>query len=162
VKPFRATSAGVVAKFDHTDARLLANLATQVAGLLAERDEHDRDPALTRLLPDAYRDSDENAAEFRRFTEEELADDKIRSALGMAQLLEPDVGAEATVHVTLDPSEALDWMRSLTDIRLAIAARLGIVDDTSPISVDDESRYTLAIYNWLGQLQYSLVKAVDR
>jgi hypothetical protein len=162
VKPFRATSAGVVATFDRTDARLLANLATQVAGLLTERDEHVRDPALERLLPAAYRDSDEDAAEFRRFTEEELAGEKVRSALAMAELLTPDTGPDDGVRIVLDRASALDWMRSLTDIRLAIAARLGIVDETSPIDIDDESRYTLAIYDWLGQLQYWLVKAVDR
>jgi hypothetical protein len=53
-------------------------------------------------------------------------------------------------------------MRTLTDIRLALATRLGIVDDTSPIMVDDESQVTLTIYNWLGQLQYALVKTVDK
>jgi hypothetical protein len=162
VKPFRSTAAGITAKFDHTDALLLANLATQIAGLLAERDEHEVDPAVARLLPDAYRDSEVDAAEFRRFTEEELADDKIRRALGMAELLSPDTGVEETVRVTLDHPTALDWMRSLTDIRLALAARLGIVDETSPIIIDEESQYTLAIYNWLGHLQYSLVKAVDK
>jgi Domain of unknown function (DUF2017) len=162
VKPFRSTPAGIIAKFDHSDARLLAGLATQIAGLLAERDEHEVDPAIERLLPDAYRDSEADAAEFRRFTEDELADEKIRRALGMAEILEPDTGPETTVRVTLDDASALDWMRSLTDIRLALATRLGIVDDTSPITVDQESQYTLAIYNWLGQLQYSLVKAVDR
>lgn len=162
MKPFRSTVDGISAKFDHSDARLLANLATQIAGLLAERDEHEVDPAIARLLPDAYRDNEENAAEFRRFTEEELADDKIRRALGMAEVLSPDTGREETVHVTLDHPTALDWMRSLTDIRLALAARLGIVDETSPITVDEETQYTLAIYNWLGQLQYSLVKAVDK
>jgi Domain of unknown function (DUF2017) len=162
VKPFRSTASGITAKFDDADARLLANLATQIAGLLAERDEHDVDPAVARLLPDAYRDDDANAAEFRRFTEEELADDKIRRALGMAEVLSPDTGVEETIHVRLDHPTALDWMRSFTDIRLALAARLGIVDETSPIIVDKESQYTLAIYNWLGQLQYSLVKAVDK
>lgn len=162
MKPFRATAAGITAKFDHSDARLLANLATQIAGLLAERDEHEVDPAIERLLPDAYRDNEADAAEFRRFTEDELADEKIRRALGMAEILEPDAGPETTVRVRLDHASALDWMRSLTDIRLALAARLGIVDDTSAITVDEESQYTLAIYNWLGQLQYSLVRAIDR
>ena len=34
---------------------MLASLAGQVAGLLASRDSAAGDPALTRLLPDAYR-----------------------------------------------------------------------------------------------------------
>lgn len=169
---FRATSRGITAKFDQSDARLLANLATQIAGLLAGRDELIDDPAIERLLPDAYRDNVTDADEFRHFTEADLADDKIRSALGMAELLAPDERttdtSEATktpdgkVRVTLDPAEAFDWMRSFTDIRLALATRLGIVDETSPIMVDGETRYTLAVYNWLGALQWSLVKAIDK
>ena len=158
---FRRAKTGIAVKLDNTDARLLAGLATQVAGLIAGRDEVGHDPALERLLPDAYRDSAEDAAEFRRFTESELADEKIRSALGMAELLTPEVPGHG-VQLVLDSSAAFDWMRSFTDIRLALAARLGIVDDTSPITVDEESQYTLAVYNWLGQLQYSLVRAVDK
>ena len=158
---FRKTKSGIAVKLDNTDARLLAGLATQIAGLLAGRDEMPHDPALERLLPDAYRDNAEDAAEFRRFTESELADEKIRSALEMAELLTPEAPGEG-VQLVLDPSVALDWMRSFTDIRLALAARLGIVDETSAITVDEESQYTLAVYNWLGQLQYWLVRAVDR
>jgi hypothetical protein len=159
---FRATAAGITAKFGLSDARLLANLATQIAGLLAGRDELQDDPAIERLLPDAYRDSDSDAAEFRHFTETDLADDKIRSALGMAELLTPEESTDDKVRVTLDHEAAFDWMRSFTDIRLALATRLGIVDDTSPIMVDEETSYTLAVYTWLGELQYSLVKAIDR
>jgi hypothetical protein len=166
MKPFRTTADGITVKLAGSDAQLLANLATQVAGLLAGRDELENDPAIERLLPDAYRDSTADAAEFRRFTEEELADDKIRRALGMAELLTPetetDEPTDGPVRVTLDPAAALDWMRTFTDIRLALATRLGIVDDTSPIMVDDESQLTLAIYTWLGQLQWALVRTVDR
>jgi hypothetical protein len=162
VTTFRATAGGITAKFDRSDARLLANLATQIAGLVAGRDELQDDPAIERLLPDAYRDNDSDAAEFRHFTETDLADDKIRSALEMAELLSPEGSIDDKVRVTLDRGAAFDWMRSFTDIRLALATRLGIVDDTSPIMVDDETRYTLAVYTWLGELQYSLVRAVDR
>ena len=38
------------------------------------------DPALARLLPDAYADDEEAAAEFRRFTERDLRDAKARDA----------------------------------------------------------------------------------
>jgi hypothetical protein len=166
VKPFHNTADGITLKLAGSDAQLLANLATQIAGLLAGRDEVENDPAIERLLPDAYRDNDADAAEFRRFTEEELADDKIRRALGMAELLAPDgrsdAASEGPVRLTLDVPTALDWMRTFTDIRLALATRLGIVDDTSPIMVDDESQFTLAIYTWLGQLQWALVRTVDR
>jgi hypothetical protein len=167
VKPFRSTADGIAVKLAHSDAQLLANLATQIAGLLAGRDELENDPAIERLLPDAYRDNEADAAEFRRFTEDELADDKIRRALAMAEVLLPETesdqpDAKGPIHVTLDGRAALDWMRTFTDIRLALATRLGIVDDTTPITVDEESQFTLAVYNWLGQLQYALVKTVDK
>lgn len=159
---FRSTARGITAKFDRTDATLLANLATQVAGLVAGRDELEGDPAIERLLPDAYRDNEGYAAEFRRFTESDLADEKVRSALTMAETLTPPADSNAGVRVTLDRDAAYDWMRSFTDIRLALASRLGIVDETSPIIVDQETQFTLAVYNWLGGLQWSLVKAIDR
>ena len=159
---FRSTSRGITAKFDRTDAKLLANLATQIAGLVAGRDELEDDPAIERLLPDAYRDNDADAAEFRRFTESDLADEKVRSALSMAEVLTPADEADEKVKITLDQAEAFDWMRSFTDIRLALAARLGIEDETSPIIVNEETELTLAVYNWLGALQWSLVKAIDK
>jgi hypothetical protein len=162
MRGFHSSAGAVVAQFDNTDARLLANLATQIAGLLAGREELADDPAIQRMLPDAYRDNAEDAAEFRRFTESDLAEEKIRSALAMAELLTPNGGSDDRVRVSLDALTAFNWMRSFTDIRLALASRLGIVDETSPIFVDDESRYTLVVYNWVGELQYSLVKAIDK
>ena len=143
---------------------MIATLATQVAELLAERDDSTTDPAIKRLLPDAYRDNADDAAEFRRFTETELADEKVRSALGMAELLTPDPESEADdkVQVRLDEAAAFDWMRSFTDIRLALAARLGIEDDESSGMLDEDSQLTMAVYQWLGGLQWSLVRAIDR
>ena len=160
---FRATARGITARFDRSDAQLIAGLATQIAGLLAGRDDLAGDPVIERLLPDAYRDNEKDADEFRHFTESDLADDKIRSALGMAELLSPEAeGADGKVRIVLEHETALDWMRSFTDIRLALAARLGIVDETTPIRIDAETPSTLAVYNWLGGLQWSLVKAIDK
>ena len=43
--------------------------------------ERPDDPALARLLPDAYADDDEASAEFRRFTERTLRETKMRAPL---------------------------------------------------------------------------------
>jgi len=82
-------------------------------------------------------------------------------------LLTPNPDADVSsagkwVQVQLDAEAAFDWMRSFTDIRLAIAARLEIVDEDSPVVFDAETRYTRAVYNWLGGLQWSLVRAIDK
>ena len=81
MRGFHATATGVSATFALEDARLLATLAAQIAALIADRDDNVGDTALARLFPAAYRDSDADAAEFRRFTEDELADEKVSNAL---------------------------------------------------------------------------------
>jgi Domain of unknown function (DUF2017) len=158
---FRATKNGVKAKFDANDAQTLASLAAEVAALLAGRDEYAGDPALDRLLPSAYPDSEEDAAEFRRFTEQELCDDKVAGALSMATTLSaPPV--DGRVRVRLDVPTAVGWLRSLTDIRLVLATRIGIDEEGKPPALSERDRFSFAVYNWLGAMQWTLVKAVDR
>jgi Domain of unknown function (DUF2017) len=161
VSGFRVTSRGISIKLAESDARLLADLANQVATLIAGRADTSDDAALDRLLPSAYRDDDASAAEFRRFTEDELADGKVLNALTMVETLEGEP-TDGHLRVILDNASAQSWMRSLTDIRLALASRLGLEDPaTEPPHLGDD-RYLLSVYNWLGALQWSLVRAVDR
>lgn len=134
------------------------------------------DPVLARLFPTAYPDDEEAAGEFRRFTEGALRDGKARGAAAIVDALEEagladDVpgdpaSAETTVEVELDREAALVWMRSLTDIRLALATRLGVEEgdeefwDSLP---DDDPRTAVHdIYDWVGFLQETLVQAVTR
>jgi hypothetical protein len=161
VSGFRVTQRGISIKLPATDARLLADLANQVATLIAGREDSVGDAALDRLLPSAYPDNAEEAAEFRRFTEDELADGKILNALTMVETLEAE-DADGHVRVTLDAASAQSWLRSLTDMRLALASRLGLEDPATEPEHAGDDRYLLAVYNWLGGLQWSLVRAVDR
>jgi hypothetical protein len=160
VSRFRVTPRGISIKLAAPEASVLADLARQVAALIAGRADGPSDAALDRLLPSAYRDNDEQAAEFRHFTEDELADGKVLNALTMAETLEAPT-ADGHVRVTLDAADARSWLRSFTDIRLAIASRLDPENsETGPTGADDP--YLFAVYNWLGSLQWSLVRAVDR
>ena len=161
MRGFHATANGISITFGVEDARMLADLSTQIATLIADRDDQVSDAAIDRLFPAAYRGNDADATEFRRFTEEELADEKVSNALSMGRALEVPA-TDGKVHVTLDQAATFAWLRSFTDIRLALAARLGIETEQSEIPTDDASSYTFAIYNWLGELQFSLVHAVDR
>ncbi|HEY4269088.1 MAG TPA: DUF2017 family protein [Galbitalea sp.] len=158
---FRRSAGGFVARFDAEDAALLANIARQVAQLIADRGEPGDDPVLDRLLPDAYRDAPADAAEYRRFTEAELADDKIAGSLALADAFTGEV-VKKHVTVRFEPPEAFAALRSLTDIRLALATRIGVDDDGLPSASGADVGLTFAIYNWLGGVQESLVRAVDR
>ena len=161
MKGFRATAAGITIKFAAEDAEFLADLAAQLAELVSGRGGSTGDPAIARLLPVAYLDSDENAAEFRRFTEDELADDKVRNALELEQTLRAEP-IDGKLRLTLDHATAVNWLRTLTDLRLALAARLGMDDPEAAVPEDEAQRLSFAIYYWLGDLQWSLVSAVDK
>jgi hypothetical protein len=160
VSGFRVTSKGISIKLTASDARLLADLANQIATLIAGRADASGDAALDRLLPSAYLD-DSDSAEFRRFTEDELADGKVLNALTMVETLEGE-STDGHLRVILDAAAAQSWLRSLTDIRLALASRLGLEDPATEPPHEGDDRYLLSVYNWLGALQWSLVRAVDR
>jgi len=55
-----------------------------------------------------------------------------------------------------------DQLETLHDVVAMLELRIGIETEERVIPHDDASRYTFAIHNWLGELQYSLVRAVDR
>ncbi len=183
-------SARAIATFSGFEADLLRSLAAQLVELLRNEaavpdDDRDpleammdfsgpttapEDPVLARLFPDAYADDDESASEFRRFTEGTLRDGKARSAARIIDTLE-EGGLPAQleedglmIDVELDEPEAQTWMRSFTDIRLALATRLGVEDDDERFwaTLPDEDPRAQAhdIYEWVGFLQETLVAAL--
>jgi Domain of unknown function (DUF2017) len=117
------------------------------------------DPALARLLPDAYRDDSEAAGEFRRFTEQELRSGKVAAARTVLATLPEDGG-----KVDLSEEDAQVWLRALNDVRLTLGVRLSITEDfaervVDPDPADPGSAY-LWIYDWLTFLQETLVRAL--
>ncbi len=157
MKRIKITPDGISVGLNRAEADLLADAAAQVAELLSGYEHRDGDPALERLLPDGYRDSAEDADEFRRFTQTELVDEKVAGARIILDALQVRT-EDGAARLVLSQPDAFAWLRSLNDIRLALAARLGIVDEKSRPPLDD----TYAIYLWIGQLQYFLLRAVDR
>jgi hypothetical protein len=195
----RRRGGGVVATFTGFEADLLRSLASQIVELLrSERagptsgdDPLERmldmtgptsepeDPVLARLFPNAYRDDDEAAGEFRRFTEGALRDSKAQAAVGVIETLEeaglpaqpaeldpgPERGA-LIIDVELDHDAAMSWLRSFTDIRLALATRLGVEegDDDYWLALPDEDprAHVYDIYQWVGYLQETLVGALSK
>ncbi len=158
MKRFKATTAGITVTFTHDEAEVLTDIARQLETLLAGCDDLAGDAALERLLPDGYRDNEEDAAEFRRFTQGDLVDEKVDGARTIIESLKART-AKGEVQLLLSAPQAFAWLRSLNDMRLALAARLGITDDNWRPAYDDNA---YGIYLWLGQVQFSLLRAVDR
>lgn len=118
------------------------------------------DPALRRLFPAAYRDDEEAAAEFRRFTERSLRDGKV----ARASAVQASLGRMDDGRVELDDSEAQSWLGSLNDLRLVLAARLEVDDDEGlwrgRLVGDEEGEQGMMLYDWLTWLQDSLIDVI--
>ena len=183
-------SGACVATFSAFEADLLRSLAAQLIELLrnevAAPETLDpleelldfsgptlapEDPVLARLFPTAYPEDAEAAAEFRRYTESDLRNGKAAAAAEIIDTLQeaglddqPEDGM--FIDVELSPQAAITWMRSFTDMRLAIATRLGVEDGDEDYwhSLPDEDPRAQVhdIYDWLGYLQETLVQSVSR
>jgi hypothetical protein len=181
----------VIANFSGFEADLLRSLASQLVELLrneravpaTETDpleamldfsgptEEPEDPVLARLFPTAYPDDPESAGDFRRFTESALRDGKANAAITVIDVLEdaglpPELTEEGLVFdVELDEPTAETWLRSFTDIRLALATRLEVEEGDEEywetLPDDDPRGQAHDIYLWMGYLQETLVDALS-
>ncbi len=97
------------------------------------------DDALTRLLPDMSEDP-QLATELRDLTAESITQAKIANLVQFYLTLHPDSDNDL---VTVKNEEVAGYLASLTDIRLVLAARLGVYD--SEIGESVYERATLFI-----------------
>jgi hypothetical protein len=180
----------IIANFTGFEADLLRSLAGQLVELLrnesaapVEKDPLEAlldfsgpttepdDPVLARLFPTAYRDDEEAAGDFRRFTEGALRDGKAAAATAIIDALEdaglpPELAEDGLmIDVELDEPTASTWMRSFTDIRLALATRLEVEEGDeaywASLPDDDPRGQAHDIYDWVGYLQETLVDALS-
>ena len=86
------------------EAAHLTDLIAQFAQLLAHALDDADDPAIARLVPDAYRDDPQAAAEFRRFTQDDLLDRRRDDA----QTVLTSLQREGTVLRAADLAHAVD------------------------------------------------------
>lgn len=130
-----------------------------LVGLSAGPVERPADPALRRLLPDAYGDADDAAsAEFRRYTEGDLRAGKRGFARAVLASLPAGAG-----KVVVDRDGADAWLGTLNDLRLALGTRLQVTEDldVADLLADDPRLPMLHFYTWLGFAQESLLGAVE-
>ena len=148
---------GVLIELTPMERRLLSTLLTQYDELVHDQlDDRDLtgDPALGRLFPNAYPEDDEAAAEFRRYTRDGLIERKTaNSGLISAALM----ASSDEERLTVARDDAEHWLPALTDLRLVLAERLGIHEDGDPLPENELAD----VYDWLGELQWALVEALD-
>ncbi len=151
MRPFTAgPRGGILLHLSAEECRLLRDLAQQLPSVLTTGDA---DPAVERLLPSAYPDDAAAAAEFRTFTRSGLVERKLANAGRVAATLPDETGVSK-----LSAADAQAWLRTLTDLRLVLATRLGIESDDDEGGPDELLR---AVYDWLAFLQYSLLAVLE-
>lgn len=176
---------GVRLCFDRDEARLLDQLLVQLIALLQSHsstaldpdplfasleiggsDSPPSDPALARLFPDAFADATEASA-FRRVNEQGLLNRKLQDALAVSSALSLSTHAlgddEATIDADITAATFLPWIRTLTTLRLAIAARLGLEQqsDHDRLLAAEESHGTVMVYDWLAAILDSVLHVMD-
>lgn len=180
----RDATGSLLGRFEPIEVDLLRLVVKQLIEMLEAAGEDipaaSTDPALRRMLPDAYPDDADATAEFRRFTAEDLLERKafnarvVLAALGAALAESPQDDAASlaremageplereAVTLDLDPEAVQSWLRTLTDLRLTLAERLLISPDGAMHLESEEEPFLRELYEWLGSVQESLVYAID-
>ncbi len=146
----------------------LTSLVEQLSALVTEQESAPDDPAIARLVPDAYADP-AAAREFRDLTAGDLLQRRAADAgIVLATLLRDGAplrpeeldarGAEEAVTIPLDGERLSAWLRTLTALRLVLAARLGI--HTEADGDVDDPRW--GVYEWLGYRLEGLLQSLER
>jgi hypothetical protein len=181
---------GAAVALDEVEISILRSLAVQLLELIGPGDEPDADadplaalfaegpseppsdPALRRLFPDAYGDDSEElraaAADFRRYTENDLRARKREDALVVVRAMDAlsaEALGEGGAVLKLTPGESRAWLGTLNDLRLTIATRLEITEDEESerlyrLPDSDPRKPMVMAYLWLGALQESLVETL--
>lgn len=182
------TADGVLVRFDDPEPGLLGDLIGQLIALIGgetrtvgtsskdpferwERDFssdpedelfEDDDPAVRRLFPNAIPHDPEKSYEFRRFTMGAQRDTKVADA----KIVLEDLAAVTRGGSCQIVDENLSaWLKTLNALRLTLAARQGITDESSAQEAaerpDHDPRAGLfLVYSWLGWVQESLLEAL--
>ena len=182
---FEGTADSISIALSPDEANILVNLVEQLLELLGEGnfihhyDTSDpfaqligmpteivapEDPVLLRLLPSAYADP-EASADFRRYTEPALRASKQRSLRSVREALvtivDETVDNPLLNKTRLNNLNAQIWLLALNDLRLALAVRLNVDEEsfTSFESLPDSDlqKPVYAVYFWLGWLQEGLL-----
>lgn len=145
-------SGGLRFDFDRVETDVFTQLLDEFSKVLDDASNRS-DPLIARLFPDAYPDSDD-AAEFRAMAGGDLEDVKRQTVVAARDWL-----AQGAV-----PADAIwRWLALLTDLRMALAVRLGIDEAMMTAEPDpsDPRAPALSALHWLGWVQESSIEAIS-
>jgi hypothetical protein len=153
VIPFVRKRDGVHLTLSSGERSVLESLTSQLLQILGTGLQDD--PVAHRMFPSAYPDDPEAAAEFRRYTFDDLQTQKTENARLVHEWL------TGSASGAFDDRDEQAWLRTLTDLRLTVAERLGIAE-TDPYEdgsapADDDAVGLRDVYDWLGYVQEHLV-----
>lgn len=144
------------------DDSVFAHFSAELAGLDGEDAlAAPEDPVLLRLLPDASADAEE-AGRFRKLSESSLRASKIADLRTARMLLE-----SSPVQVSDEQAPMLG--RALNDVRLTLATRLGVEDESDAEAVQqravrggagDQETFMAEVYTFVTWLQETLFSAM--
>jgi hypothetical protein len=149
-------NSSMVVQLDADEADLVRGLLREVRDLM-ERDDHE-DPVVGRLMPAAYEDAVEQA-KYR-----DVLGDSLRQAkLEAIDVVEQGVGTTGKSEATVSDEQVPAWLGVITDIRLAIATRIGVTQEMMDEQLDptDPNAAALSIVHWLAWLQESMIEIND-
>jgi hypothetical protein len=123
----------------------------------SERHTLPDDPALARLLPDAYPEDIEATGEFRRYSESDVLAFKRSNLRTMLSSL-----GDGDEPIRLDADQVRAWMYAINDLRLTIGTRLeledGYAEEMAALPPEDPRLPLFYLYEWLSALQDGLIR----
>lgn len=161
------------------EAAMLDQLVTQLVALLESYSQTDldpdpffaslevggssappEDPALARLFPDAYEET-EDAANYRRLTEQGLVNRKLQDSnrvigdIGYGSVVEDS----KVIEVDITDESLPAWARTITALRLAMAARIGLDEesDHERLLAQESTHGTVLVFDWLAAILDSVL-----
>jgi hypothetical protein len=138
-----------------TERRIIGSLAGELAAATAGGVDI-ADPAYARLYPSMRPDDPDADARLLAIVRPDLEDGRQRQLAAVQASLEAE---------TLDEGQLAAWLAVCNDLRLVIAARLGVIDGDDgdvpvPADPDDPDAWPLVVYHFLGWLVGEIVDAL--
>jgi hypothetical protein len=150
VSRFAAAGDGIGVRLGAAEVAILARLPSLLGSVGADAG----DPAVARLHPAAYPESESESTELIRLTEEDLA---LQRRVDLEVFTGALQDAAGGVEISRDDAEA--WLRVLEAARIVLAARRGLFDlsDLSEASIADPD---VALVSLMGMYQQELAEAL--
>jgi hypothetical protein len=146
--PFRPCRAGdFLLLWTTDDRRLVADLIEELRTIVAGSD----DPALSRLFPDGYTDDDDANVAWQLLARHDLAARRLAA-------MEVVAGLQTRTRCEADELGALT--RTLNDIRLVLAERMDLTEESVQPRRGSSEEQLWAVYEHLGARVHQLIAAL--